>query len=314
MLNTFRDHFTNFMQMRTLHRHGSRVGWRIAPKYTRYLEKCRACFSETLPPAGDLSKTVADFRRDGIASFWTPETAAIATAMYDRIRAREATGERLWADVSPYGNCNYEGNAYVDFPQLEELFRGALGTFLLNYFGTYFKIFYGTLFKSVRTGDLPTGSQLWHSDGGPGTCVNVAFYLHDVLDDGAGALHALPWSQSVEIYEREFDSINRMAKERGIKLRKASRDVRRDIMTSFYKDAIDARYRAHVRAPKGRAGLVVPFLNNLLHFGGYPAQDRERIALIVHCYPSDRPADFERYRRDGFQKTTPYPIDPAAPF
>lgn len=314
MLNALRDRFTHFMQMRAVHRHGSRVGWRIAPRYTRYLENCRASFSGTLPPAGELSQAVADFRRDGVSSFWTPATAAIANAIHARIRVREAAGERLWAEVSPYGNCNYAGNAYVDFPELEELFRGALGTFILNYFGTHFKIFYGTMFKSLRIGDLPTGSQLWHSDSGPGTCVNVAFYLHDVLDEGAGVLHALPWNQSVEVYERELDAINRIARARGIRLRKASRKVRRDIMTSYYNDAIGSLYRGHIRAPKGRAGLLVPFLNNLLHFGGYPAPGRERIALIVHCYPSDRPTDFERYRRIGIPKSAPYPVDPSASF
>lgn len=313
MLNTLRDRFTHFMQMRAVRRYGSRVGWRIASKYTRYLAGCRARFPGPLPPAGELASAVADFRRDGITSFWTPETAAIATSVNAKLQARAANGEKLWGELA-YGSRNYLGNAYVDFPELEGLFRGPLGTFLLNYFGTYFKIFYGVMFKSVRMTDLPTGSQLWHSDSGPGTCVNIAIYFHDVLDEGAGVLHALPWTQALEVFEREYEAINSLAKQRGIRLRGASRAVRRDIMTAYYGEVINGRYRDQICAPKGKAGLVVPFLNNTLHFGGYPAQGRERLAMIVHCYPSDRPTDFERYRRRGIPKTAPYPIDPAELF
>lgn len=314
MLNALRDRFTHFMQMRAIHRHGSRVGWRIAPKYTRYLEDCQARFSDPLPPAGELAPALATFRRDGIASFWTPKTEVIATSMHARLLAREAAGESLWGELGSSGNRNYQGDAYIDFPELEQLFRGPLGTFLLNYFGTHFKIFYASMLKSVRMGEIPAGSQLWHSDSGPGTCVIIAFYLHDVLDEDAGVLHALPWKQSIEIYEREREALRRMAGQRGVTLREANRDTRRELMTTYYQEAIDANYRDKICGPKGKAGLVVPFLNNTLHFGGYPAAGRERIAMLIHCYPSDRPTDFEHYRRHGKSKTAPYPMDPAAQF
>ena len=314
MLNTLRDRFTNFMQMRAIRRHGSRVGWCIAQKYTRYLEGCRARFPGPMPPARELTPALADFRQDGIASFWAPETEAIATSIYARIHARETAGEGLWGELGPSGNRNYLGDIYIDFPEMEELFRGALGAFLLNYFGTYFKIFHGSMFKSVRMGETPGGSQLWHSDSGPGTCVIVAFYLHDVLDEGAGVLHGLPWKQSMEIYEDEYEALRRMAHQRGIVLRDASRDMRREIMTAYYQEAIEADYRDKIRGPKGRAGLAVPFLNNILHYGGYPTVGRERIAMLIHCYPSDRPTDFERYRNHGVRKTASYPVDPAASF
>lgn len=314
MLNMLRDRFTHFMQMRAVHRHGSRVGWRIAPRYTRYLEDCRAQFSGPLPPAGELAPALADFRRDGIASFWTPETGAIATSINAMIRSREAAGESLWGELGSSGNRNYLGDVYIDFPEMENLFRGPLGTFLLNYYGTHFKIFYASMLKSVRMGEIPAGSQLWHSDSGPGTCVIIAFYLHDVLDEGAGVLHALPWNQSMEIYESECEALRRMARQRGIALREASRDTRRELMTTYYQEIIDATYRDKTLSPKGKAGLVVPFLNNILHFGGFPAIGRERIAMLIHCYPSNSPTDFERYRRHGTPKTAPYPTDPAAQF
>ena len=314
MLGRLRDRFTNFMQLRALQQHGSRVGWRIAPRYTRYLKVCQAGFSGKLPPAGELSQAVAEFQRDGITSFWTTETAAIANGIYRKLQEREAAGAHLWGELGASGNRNYQGNAYLDFPELEGLFRGPLGTFLLNHYRTYFKIFYASMLKSVRIGDVPGGSQLWHSDSGPGTCVIVAFYLHDVLDENAGVLHALPWKQSIEIYRREHEELSRMARQRGINLRTANRENRRELMTTYYRDVIDANYSDAVRGPKGKAGLVVPFLNNILHYGGNPAINHERVALLIHCYPSDRPADFDFYNRNGIPKAAPYPIDPAAHF
>ena len=314
MLGRLRDHFTNFMQMRAVHHHGSRVGWRIAPRYTHYLKACQARFSEPLPPVGELAQPEADFRRDGVTSFWTPETATIANSMYTKIQDREVAGDHLWGELSPSGSRNYQGNAYLDFPELEGLFRGPVGTFLLNYYRTSFKIFYISMLKSVRISDMPGGSQLWHSDSGPGTCVIVAFYLHDVLDEDAGVLHALPWKQSVEIYKHEYEVISLMARQRGINLRKTNRDTLRELMTTYYRDTINTNYRDAVRSPKGKAGLVVPFLNNVLHYGGYPAIGRERIALLIHCYPADRPTDFKRYRQHGAPKLAPYPLDPAEIF
>lgn len=298
--------------MRAIKRHGSRVGWQIAPMYTRYLKKCREKFSGILlSSSGVVIGAVESFRLDGITSFHTPETEIVANLVYERIRRRENNGENLWGTIGSSGNQNYNGCAYRDFPELERLFKGAIGEFLQNYYGTHFKIFYASMFKSVNLGGGPKGSQLWHSDSGPGTCVIVAFYLHDVLDDGAGPLHVLPWRQSVEVFENEFEAVSSFAKRAGINLRKLSGESRRELIVKYYGEAIRDKYSSCILAPKGRAGLVVPFLNNAIHFGGYPAPGRERIAVLFHCYPSDIPPDFQRYLNEGLGKIRPYPINPA---
>jgi hypothetical protein len=88
----------------------------------------------------------------------------------------------------------------------------------------------------------------------------------------------------------------------------------RDIRCRFYGEEIERFYRERVVQPTGDAGLVVPFLNNSIHRGGYPAPGFSRYACVFHCYPSDRPARFERYREQGIPKRAPYPQDPAEDF
>ncbi len=297
------------LAIRSLRRDRSRLGRRLAPAYTRYWRSCRNTFREKLPPEGAVAGAIAAFRREGIAAFQTPETERVARHVYERICARERNGEHLWAtEAAKLGE--YTGNVWSDFPELAELFVGPLGTFLMHYFGCNFKIFYGKLYKSHHTGTGPSGSQLWHADGGPGSCVNVMFYPHST-DENSGVLEVLPWDASLAIFERERKAL-RSAR---AALPKASTKTElRDVISDFYARVVAEDFADRVRQPIGPAELVVPFLNNNLHRGGYPASGRVRYAAVFHCYPSDRPADFARYKREGIRKTASYPKDPAAAF
>jgi hypothetical protein len=136
------------------------------------------------------------------------------------------------------------------------------------------------------------------------------FYLHPT-GEGSGALEALPWDASLAIYERERRALRsaRQALPPG-----STKTEIRELISDFYERVIAEEYADRVKRPVGPAGLVIPFLNNNLHRGGYPAKGRARYAVVFHCYPSDRPADFARYRREGIRKTASYPKDPAAAF
>jgi hypothetical protein len=302
---------SNLLAIRSMQRHRSRLGWRFAPAYSRYWRRCRSKFEGAPPLAGALAETVANFRHDGIAAFSTPETEHVATAMYEKITQREAIGEKMWAvELGDSGNLNYAGEVWRDFPEIEELFRGPLGMFLMHFFESHFKIFHGILYKSISTDLPPGGSQRWHSDSGPGSCVNVMFYLHPT-GAGDGALEALPWDASLTIFERERKALR--AERKALPPGSTKIEIRK-LITDFYTRVVAEEYADRARQPVGPAGLVVPFFNNNLHRGGFPDKGRTRYAAIFHCYPSDRPADFARYRREGVPKTASYPKDPAAVF
>lgn len=308
LIDMARNTVGDALRRHSIHKHRSRIGWRDAPRYTDYLKRARTAFSDELPALTDeLGDALRTFRQDGATSFATPTTTDLANAMFERVTTRESTGESLWADDDQErGQHNYNGNLWADFPEIETLFRGDLGAFLQNHFQAHFKILYGTLYRSVGSAAPRVGSQRWHSDSGPGICVNVMFYLHETKDVD-GALEALPWDASQTIYDDEPAQLrSRMGAQPG--------SDRRTIMAEYYDDAITQHHPTRVMEGSGVAGLIVPFLNNTLHRGGYPAPGHERTAIVFHCYPSHLPTDFARYSRDGIGKTIPYPKNPADEF
>ncbi|MEM9544011.1 MAG: hypothetical protein AAGA60_31570, partial [Cyanobacteria bacterium P01_E01_bin.42] len=165
--------------------------------YTDYLEECRKVFQEQNNFDSKMLKAALDFEKNGFTSFWTQENHEIACSILNKIVQEEREQKSIWNEQGKY--CD---ELYTKFPEIERLFQGCLGQFLRSAYRSNFKILHGSLLRSERILDYPTGSQLWHSDGGPGTCVNIMFYLKDVkVEDGA--LECLPWKHSLNIYKKD---------------------------------------------------------------------------------------------------------------
>jgi hypothetical protein len=218
----------------------------------------------------------------------------------------EGSGTASWGAISEYGDRSWQGDIWIDFPELELLFRDRLGSFLTGYFRAPFKLLYGKLYRSTHANTERRGSQLWHTDGGPGICINVMFYLHAVTPQH-DALEVLPWPLSLPILQARRAAIRSGA------FAQAGRSGRQQI-DAYYGQRIADGHAAHLVQPTGPEGLVVPFLNNTLHRGGYPEPGVERTAMVFHCYPSHLPLDLERYRTRGLRKDMPFPQDPAMEF
>ena len=202
----------NALEMRSIRRHRSRIGWRVASGYSRYLERCRReCPKEpTLEPT--IAAAVEEFRRDGMTSFWTERTGRAADGMRTKLAEREARGEDVWTPENAEGYRNYLGDLWKDFTEIEDIFRADLGSFMTAYFESPFKILHGSLYRT-RHVEGPHGSQLWHSDGGPGICVNVMYYLHDTTPEN-GTLEAIPWNVSELMFASEKKAQSRGELER----------------------------------------------------------------------------------------------------
>ncbi len=242
----------------------------------------------------------------GFTSFLTSETASAAKSIQKKIRLREASGERVWDDCDQYGNSTYIGDAWKDFSEFEDLFLGDVGSFLASYYETHFKILYGTLYRSEQFESSRKGSQVWHSDAGPGTCINIMFYLQDTTPED-GPLEVLPWDSSLALFKREKTLFRKgMLDDYG--------NSKRERISNWYDERIKNGEASEVCQPFGAAGLVVPFLNNTLHRGGYPVSGRKRTAIVFHVYPSHRLTDLSRYKVVGITKNRPYPTDPAEEF
>jgi len=308
LLDRTRQAVSDRLFVHSIARHRCRLGWRDAPRYSRHWELCRRATTEPLPAPGELAPAIAQFRAEGVTSFATAETRRIAEAISARIAAREAVGETLWQeDPDEIGNNRWAGDTWRDFPELEDLFRGPLGTFLRHYFESHFRIWFALLYRNTPKRDIRVGSQRWHSDSGPGSCVNVMFYLHETTP-AEGPLEALPWTEAMEIFRCE---------RRAVREARATTDAagdRNGALYDHYERVIAERYAGRIVQPHGPAGLVVPFLNNTIHRGGFPAPGHRRTAMVFHCYPGDRATPFDLYRAQGLNKRGSYPRDPAGSF
>jgi len=301
---------TSKLEYRSILRHRSKLGRHLAPRYTAYLQRCRNTFAGDPAITPDFQRVVYEFDQKGFTSFWTAENQKLADAILARIQEEERRGLDIWNE-----DHRYREDIYQRFPEIEQLFQGPLGAFLTATYRAHFKIFYGVLFKSERLLDAPTGSQLWHADGGPGTCIIVMFYISDVAKED-GAMECLPWGTSLKIYKRELRQ-NVVAKtlyQLTSEGRVLSREELRKIKCDFYSEEIERSSMDRIEQPTGQKGLLVPFSNNILHKGGYPEPGRTRYACVFHCYPSDKPTMFDRYRIQGVMKRAPYPLDPAEDF
>lgn len=308
VLQELRHRVGDFLEYRAIQKHRSKLGRAAAPRYTEYLRHCQRAFTGEATVPAALRPAVEEFARKNVGSFWTEESHRLASAMMQRIEGEERSGRNPWNELGQYA-----GDLSRTFPEIEALFRGPVGAFLTGSFRARFKVYFGTLYKSERVADVPAGSQLWHSDGGPGTCIILMVYLRDVTAED-GAIQCLPWPYSVQAYRHE----RQVYRERLATATRAGRAVDhealRKIKCDYYEEQIVRAYAPYVEQPVGRAGLVVAFGNNVLHRGGFPAPGRTRCVCLFHCYPSDRPTPFERYRTHGIRKVESYPKDPAAEF
>jgi hypothetical protein len=306
-LTSLKREVSAHLEFRSLKKHRSRIGMALAPIYTKYLDDCRRRFRGDIVLSDDVRRAVAEYDAQGFTSFWPPDNQRLAQSIMGKLREEESAGVKAWNDAGVY-----QRDIYTAFPEIEQLFRGTLGSFLTGAYRTSFKILYGTMYKSERLRDRPVGSELWHNDGGPGSCIIVMFYLDKVTRED-GALELLPWPACLEIFKRDLKVI-RTRLEEASRERQLSREEQREVKCTYYGEEIARSYADRVAQPVGEAGLVVPFSNNVIHRGGYPAPGHRRYVCLFHCYPSHKPTDYERYRALGIKKTVPWPPDPAADF
>lgn len=301
MLNLIKKKNANYIWIGVIKKHYSRMGRILAPKYTEYLRSARKIYRGNLPCNSKAELSAIKYLSDGFSSYWDINNRDLAISMLQKLKHEENKfGEKFVWDAQ-YRYCR--GDIFQKFPEVESLLRGQLGLMIERIFEANFKIFYGIMYKSVGIQSPPSGSQLWHSDGGPGTCMNIMFCLNPT-DESNGAMEFIPWELSVNIFSKEREFLyNRN--------RSTSRVQGRDDLCNYYQDEIEQKLFDQKVRLVGDSGLAIAFRNNTIHRGGYPAEGKFRYACIFHVYPSVEPTPWETYRNFGVGKISGYPDDPA---
>jgi hypothetical protein len=287
---------TDYLWLRTLRRHKSRLGRHAAPAFTEYLERCRR-YSPATDAVDPAIKAAADtFNAQGVTHIQTETSRNLATSLLKKIAAEEQRGP-IWDADGRYA----KGDIFKKFGEIEEILRGDVGALVRSIYGAEFKIFFGILYRSIRDHNEPKGSQLWHADGGPGTCINLMYCLSPVSAEN-GSMECLPWPESVEVFAGERAALRAAGALEG----SASREAR----AAYYRDAIAHSFADRIVQPKSGPGLIYAFCNNCVHKGGFVEPENERYVIVFHIYPSMEPTPFERYRADGFNKVVANPAYP----
>lgn len=279
----------------------------VASRFHNYWIKCRS-ESEDVGCGGLVDASVEEYREHGITSWQNEESHLLAKVMVERIESAGAV-EDIWD--SETGRFNYE--LWKFFPQLKKLFSGRLGDFLRGIYGCPFKIWSGALYRSEWKARQPNGSQLWHWDGGPGTCINIMFGLSDIYPQN-GALQGIS-RKDMPTITRHYGDIE-TALEAKWREEFANTEFRRngDQVRSSRSKLLDAIISdgefGPIRKPTGKAGLIIPFSNNILHRGGYPEKGETRMAMVFHIYPASIECGLSRYSEQGISKKGPYPDSP----
>ena len=236
------------------------------------------------------------FTKNGFFKYTNKNTINLADKILKKIKKFEKNDTNFWNND---GRPNLKDLRFV-FPEIDQLFLGDQGKIVKSIFKSEFKIYYGVLNKNIGRKSSRTGSQLWHNDGGPGSCINMMLYLKDVNEDN-GPLQIIDWVTSKKIFWYERLNLNKLRrsidKDQFRKLR--SNHINNIILSENHKNSINTML--------GEKGTVIFFLNNTYHRGGYPIDGKDRMVMIFHLYPSIKPLSEIIKNHKSIDKTGAYP-------
>ena len=185
-------------------------------------------------------------------------------------------------------------NIFADFPEFKIIFQSYIEDFLYASFQSYYKIFNGWIFKSEHTTDKPAGSALWHVDNGPGTCIIFAIYLSDATKEN-GTTEFIEFEDTYNILNKVNKNLvlnNLFEKTYLNKSKYEQRQLLVELINSEIK-----KQNISIKQPTGSKGTIVAFRNNILHKGGFPLKNHERLIAMFHCYPSNKKINLDDYNK-----------------
>ena len=285
---------SDWLRLRSIQRDHSRFGWRQAPPFTTYLKDARRAFSGQ-PAMGRFAAESKYFEAHQFVSAVTDETTRVLSSAYRRVMKDIESGRNVFVPA-PFLGPQWGGH-----PEIEQIFRGDLGNLIRAAFRSEFKIAHGAF--GFKKGGM-SGPKIWHSDAGPGTCLNVFAYLSEGQREN-GPTAILPWAESVQIFGKESAWLRDRLR-RDPEMRK-DKKLRREAMAGYYKSEIEGRFADKVAVPSGPAGLMVIFNNNTLHAAQAPQPGHDRLVATFRVYPAITPPDFARLSETGISGKRGYP-------
>jgi len=207
-------------------------------------------------------------------------------------------------------------NSFIGSPtdkfrnELIDIFRNGVDDFIKETFGSDYFIFYHVMYKSERFNNdqSPEGSQLWHADGGPGSCMNLMI-CHTPINKRNGAMKIINWEISKRLLTKVYFAYKQLIRKKKIEYRKIMkmkvylRKLKCEIIKNYIEDySID-----YFQPSSSSSGTVYAFSNNCVHSGGYTEVGHKRIVSVMHIYPSLEKTSIEEKFNKSQKKVDPYP-------
>jgi len=166
------------------------------------------------------------------------------------------------------------------------------------------------MYKSerIKIDQNPKGSELWHADGGPGTCMNLMI-CHTPVNMSNGAMKIINWKKSKKLLSKLFFEYKLLIKNKNIlnQKYKDNRTYLREQKCELLKGFINRNSINYFQPNSPESGTIFAFSNNSVHSGGYTELGHRRIVSVMHIYPSTKKTSLEEKFNHSHIKTLPYP-------
>jgi hypothetical protein len=181
---------------------GNNHSIKVNLRYASYESAARRHWKSRTKATPEQLATAERFKADGFLALppptgMTPERLRDIKQMVDQHFDRQNDGFVI----------NYGMRRLVDgielIPELIDFIDADMEAVIENYYGSHFKVFAVTCYRTVPTPDKPDSSFLWHLDNCPRQEIKLMVYLDDVVAD-TGALSVKDKPFSVDLRQQGF--------------------------------------------------------------------------------------------------------------
>jgi hypothetical protein len=149
-------------------------------RYRNYLAAARRCYKKPKPPSAEAVERASLFRRDGYVIIPSPLSPADAAKLKEKVDMlfNEKT------DVLQVTSGLFrliDGSERV--PEVIRLVASQVAEVVETYFGSHFKLYNMSFYRTVPDSAAPVTSFLWHFDNSPDEEIKVMIYLDEVTEE-----------------------------------------------------------------------------------------------------------------------------------
>lgn len=169
-------------------------------KYAQYHRAATRSWRPPVPPSREAGDTASRFAREGWVVLPSTVDHKAAEAMGRRIDALFDSGDGV---VKVSNGLLRLIDGVERFPEIAQFVSGFVAEVIESFFGSHFKIYSISFYRTVPHADAPDSSFLWHFDNVPDDEIKLMIYFDDVRED-TGAFRFKTKELSQELRTRGF--------------------------------------------------------------------------------------------------------------